>query len=510
MAHSDLMPAAAPVVVVLNGALRLADNDALAAAYSQAAPEGALVLVHTVDPQELSAIRLVGVAAALAEIRKRVGGRVLSLLGRCEEVVPAAVARLGARQVFAQRCFEPPQAAAQQRLHQALAKIGARLSLHGSAYVVNPGTVLSGSASPYKVFTPFAKAWKATLALPPAPLPPQPLPPAPGISQSATPPDSAQPRLAEEDSLIAALAPTVGPGLSYEVDPLAPLVEKARATLPTAARALAESVSESQARSRWHSFAATGLEDYELGRDRPDLDATSLMSPHLAAGTIHPAALLQDVAYRVEKREFAAAAAEKFLSELAWREFFADQLHHRPDVAERNADRRFDRYRWHESETDVAEWSAGRTGFPIVDAGMRQLAQTGWMHNRVRMIVASFLVKDLHLRWQVGAEVFRQRLLDYSLASNQLSWQWCAGSGFDASPFFRVFNPTRQGHKFDPQGDYVRRWVPELAEVPGKAVHDLPDSPLLRPPSYPAPMVHHDSERKEALRRFELVKDAPR
>lgn len=476
-----------PTVVCLDDAVRLANNAALRAARASAGP---IVLVHTADPSLYSPARLVALAAAVDDLRQRTQGQVVSLLGEPSKVLPPLVRELGALRVLAQRAFEPNAAAHQQALGEALQPLGAQLELRGGAYAVDPGTIVSGTKTPYKVFTPFSKAWKAAATS--------------NVVASDTVEGAAEQPAAWLSSAL------LDSESLYCDNPLAPLAEKAAEDLPPAMLSAARSISETEAWRRWSEFIADGLIGYETGRDRPDFDGTSRMSAQLAFGTIHPAALLADISSRVEARALTAEDPDKFISELAWREFYADQLFHRPEVATDNADRRFDYYRWHESESDLADWRDGVTGFPIVDAGMRQLAQTGWMHNRVRMIVASFLIKDLHLRWQDGAEVFRQRLLDYSPASNQLSWQWCAGSGFDASPFFRVFNPMRQGRKFDPHGDYVRRWVPELADVPGVKVHDIPDSPETRPVSYPAPMVHHDTERKEALRRFEQVKGLER
>ena len=229
------------------------------------------------------------------------------------------------------------------------------------------------------------------------------------------------------------------------------------------------------------------------------------MSVHLKYGTLHPRTLLADLAQQ------SGEGAETMRSELAWRDFYADVLWHRPDSARENYDTRFDRMPWDSgpaADEHFAAWAEGRTGFPIVDAGMRQLRETAWVHNRVRMIVASFLVKDLHLPWWWGARHFMQLLVDGDLASNQHGWQWTAGSGTDASPYFRVFNPVTQGEKFDPDGEYVRKFVRELRSVPGKAVHQpwaLPDGP---PNGYPRPIVDHAEERRAALARYELVKNS--
>jgi deoxyribodipyrimidine photo-lyase len=227
------------------------------------------------------------------------------------------------------------------------------------------------------------------------------------------------------------------------------------------------------------------------------------MSVHLKYGAVHPRTLLADLAGR------AGEGADTLRTELAWRDFYADVLWHHPETARENFDRRYDALPWDsgaEADAHFEAWATGRTGFPIVDAGMRQLRETAWVHNRVRMIVASFLVKDLHLHWTRGARHFMRYLADGDLASNQHGWQWAAGTGTDAAPFFRVFNPVSQGERFDPHGDYVRRFVPELRDVRGAAVHrpwELPGGP---PGGYPSPIVDHAEERREALTRFEHVR----
>ncbi len=220
------------------------------------------------------------------------------------------------------------------------------------------------------------------------------------------------------------------------------------------------------------------------------------MSAHLKFGSIHPRTLAADLDLR-------GAGAQAFLRELAFRDFYADVLHHWPASAWRNWNGQFDGIRTDtgpEAERRFEAWKAGQTGFPFVDAGMRQLRETGFMHNRVRMIVASFLVKDLHLPWQWGAAWFLDQLVDGDMANNQHGWQWCAGSGTDAAPYFRVFNPITQGEKFDPSGEYVRRWVPEL-----RSVDDAHLRKAERPQGYPAPIVDHGAERAEALRRYHSI-----
>jgi deoxyribodipyrimidine photo-lyase len=244
---------------------------------------------------------------------------------------------------------------------------------------------------------------------------------------------------------------------------------------------------------------ADGIDRYDEQRNLPGVAGTSRLSPALRWGVLHPAQLADDLPDDDNR------ARDVFRSELAWREFYADVLHRRPETARQNLNPKMDRM---VVDTDTRArgrfdaWAAGQTGYPIVDAGMRQLLATGWMHNRVRMITASFLVKDLHLPWQWGARHFMRHLVDGDLASNSHGWQWTAGSGTDAAPYFRVFNPTGQGERFDPDGDFIRRWVPELADLNATVIHQ---PGVRRPDAYPAPIVDHAAERADALARYQAV-----
>ena len=254
---------------------------------------------------------------------------------------------------------------------------------------------------------------------------------------------------------------------------------------------------ERAAHRRLDGFVEVAVRRYHDERDRPDRTSTSGLSPYLKAGCIHPRQVLS----RLDPGD---AGSDSFRNELCWREFFADVLFHRPDAA-----RHPYRPGWERFPVDTGPsakelfeaWAHGRTGYPIVDAGMRQLRTEGWMPNRVRMVAASFLIKDLHLDWRRGARWFMQHLADADLASNQLNWQWVAGSGTDAAPFFRIFNPTTQGRKFDPDGHYIRRWVPELEQLGSTEIHDPWRSGDRSP--YPHPIVDHDQERRVALARFD-------
>jgi deoxyribodipyrimidine photo-lyase len=268
--------------------------------------------------------------------------------------------------------------------------------------------------------------------------------------------------------------------------------------VPGAASSL--SAGEAAAWERFDEWSARAMNRYRDDRNDPSVDGTSMMSPYLKFGVVHPRQLLA--------RLDGSAGSDHFRSEIAWREFYADVLFHQPRTAWENLQPKMDAMR---IDTDGAArgrfevFCRGMTGFPIVDAGIRQMLTTGWMHNRVRMIVASFLVKDLHLPWQWGARFFMDHLLDGDIASNNHGWQWTAGTGTDAAPYFRVFNPVSQGQKFDPTGAYVRRFVPELTAVDAKHVHEPWTLGLLAPEGYPAPMVDHSAEREEALLRYKQV-----
>jgi deoxyribodipyrimidine photo-lyase len=308
----------------------------------------------------------------------------------------------------------------------------------GSPYLVSPGRVTKGDGTPYKVFTPFYDAWREHGWRSPA---------------------------------------NSGPTSARWIDPAD---VPGGVDIPDGRMGLEVPAGETAARKQWAKFVDCGLDDYADDRDRPDLDATSRMSAHLKFGTIHPRTMAADLGR--------GRGAQAYLRELAFRDFYAAVLCEWPESAWWNWNRAFDKIEV-DDDRDARRmfeaWMAGRTGFPIVDAGMRQLAATGFMHNRVRMIVASFLVKDLHLPWQWGARWFLEQLVDGDMANNQHGWQWAAGCGTDAAPYFRVFNPTTQGKKFDPEGAYVRRWVPDVDDD-----------------DYPEPIVDHTSERKEALRRY--------
>lgn len=387
--------------------------------------------------------RLAFLLDSLRALDDDLGGRLLVVRGRPEVEIPRLAAAIGATSVHVSADRAPFGRRRDVAVADALAASGATFEALGSPYLVSPGRVTKSDGEPYRVFTPFYRRWREFGWRAPA------------------------------DTEFA---------VRNILDPN-DIRRSGRIRVPDAPVASPMPAGESAARGRWSEFVADGLDAYAANRDRPDRDASSRMSVYLKFGNIHPRTMVRDLD--------GSDGAQAYLRELAFRDFYADVLHHWPDSAWHNWNRQFDDI---DLDTDADArarfdaWCKGRTGFPLVDAGMRQLAETGFMHNRVRMIAASFLVKDLHLPWWWGARWFLDQLVDGDVASNQHGWQWAAGTGTDAAPYFRVFNPQTQADKFDPDGTYVRRWVPEYGS-----------------PDYPTPIVDHATERAEALRRFREI-----
>jgi deoxyribodipyrimidine photo-lyase len=444
-----------PALLWFRRDLRLRDLPSLLRA---AADSDGVLACFVLDPKleaSSGARRMQFLCDSLRQLRDDLGGRLLVTRGRPEERIPVLVKEIDAPSVHISEDFSPYGRRRDERVGAALGDVP--LIATGSPYLVSPGRVTKDDGEPYKVFTPFFGRWRDMGWRSPAR----------STADSAT-----------------------------WVDPKH-LGDRAKAVeIPDPAVKLDHPAGEAAARQRWKKFVDTGLEHYGDHRNRPDHDGTSRMSAHLKFGTIHPRTLAADLDQR-------SAGARAYLRELAFRDFYAAVLHHWPDSVWWNWNREFDSIQvddGKEAEERFEAWKAGKTGFPIVDAGMRQLSETGFMHNRVRMIVSSFLVKDLHLPWQWGARWFLDQLVDGDMASNQHGWQWSAGCGTDAAPYFRVFNPTRQAEKFDPSGDYVRHWVSELADA-----DDVTLSRGARPSGYPEPVVDHTAERSEALRRYQAI-----
>ncbi|WP_263120062.1 deoxyribodipyrimidine photo-lyase [Cellulomonas sp. RIT-PI-Y] len=437
--------------------LRLGDNPALMAA----ADSGAVLPVFVLDPALWSAAgdpRRAYLVRSLRALDGQLDGRLLIRRGRPRTVLPHLVREVEAEAVHVAEDCAPAGRRRDEAVEDAL---GVPLIRTGSPYAVTPGRVRTGGGEGYKVFTPFRRAWQDHGWHSPAP---------------------------DHRAALSKLDLVDG-GRSDDLPDADP---PEGLTLPDAG--------EEAALDRWAEMLDGPLAHYDTERDRPDLDSTSRLSVPLKWGEIHPRTILADLARR------RSIAADTFRGQIAWRDFHADVLFHTPSARDTSLTAVLPDDSWAEGAEEreaLAAWTAGRTGFPLVDAGMRQLLAEGWMHNRVRMVVASFLVKDLHVRWQRGAEHFMAWLIDGDVPQNQLNWQWVAGTGRDASPYFRVFNPVRQGQKFDPDGQYVRRWVPELRDIPGKAVHEPWKLPRSAAPDYPEPMLDHGAERAATLEAYQ-------
>jgi deoxyribodipyrimidine photo-lyase len=441
--------------------LRLDDQPALL----EAARSGDVLGVFVADDKLLNGSgspRRHFLAGCLTKLSESMGGRLMIAHGRPENVIPSLATKVGADTVHLSADYGPYGRKRDARVEDALRRKDIEMIATGSAYAVAPGRVRKPDGTPYAVFTPFHRAWSAHGWRGPA---------GSGGDVEWLDPEDLGPRFAVE-KLSAAIPSDM--------------------TLPAPGEKAAQQV--------WSDFLEKAVADYDDERNRPDHPGTSHMSPYLKWGCVHPRTLLADLSKR---RSVGAASYQR---ELGFRDFYGDILFHRPETLTVSADPVIDGLDWDsgkEADTRLEAWKTGRTGYPYIDAGMRQLMAEGWIHNRVRMGVASFLIKDLHVAWQLGAAHFMDHLVDGDIASNTHGWQWVAGAGAQASPYYRVFNPIAQGEKFDPQGDYVRRYVPELAGVAGKAVHrpwDLPDG---MPKGYPAPIVDHAAERIETLRRWE-------
>jgi deoxyribodipyrimidine photo-lyase len=475
-----------PTIAWFRQDLRLADNPALTAACASGAP---VIPVFVLDdatpgvwrPGGASRWWLHGSLAALADDLAARGAALVLRRGAAEAVIPALVAEMGATQVFWNRCYEPHAVARDTRLKAALTAADVAVESYSAALLHEPWTLRTGAGAPFKVFTPFWRAARAA-ARPSTPLP------APGRIVGA-----------------AAASETLD---SWSLQPRRPdWAAGLRATWTPG---------EAAAQARLTDFLRDGLHGYAAARDRPDLPGASRLSAHLHWGEIGPRQIWAAVEAFVAAHPGVQAYADKFLAEIGWREFAAHLLFHDPALPDRPWRDAFDSFPWATDDAAINSWQHGRTGYPIVDAGMRELWATGFMHNRVRMIVASFLVKDLMIHWRRGEEWFWDTLVDADLASNAAGWQWVAGSGADAAPYFRIFNPVTQGERYDPEGVYVRRWVPELAKLPNACIH----APWLAPPAtlaaagvalgetYPKPVVDHAVARRRALAAYKSMSGA--
>ncbi len=439
--------------------LRLRDNPALRAA----AGAGSVLGLFVLDPalwENAGPARRAWLAANLRSLDDSMGGRLSIRIGSAPSVVPRVLGEVDADQLHVTRDFTPYGHKRDHAVVEALPD-GVEGIATGTPYAVAPGTIKNGSGDPYKVFTPYSRAWRAH-----------------GLDDPVRAPGKIDWVCAEGDKRVQKM------------------LDKALRDAPDGM----PKPGEDAARQRFEKFLERDLDEYDDQRDDPGADRTSRMSPYLKLGVIHPRQLLAHTA------SSSAKGPRTFETELAWRDFYADVLHHNPRSAWEDL-RPIPGMKYDDHQDAIEAWKSGHTGFPIVDAGMRQLLAEGWMHNRVRMITASFLTKDLHVWWPVGARHFLDHLVDGDLASNNHGWQWVAGTGTDAAPYFRVFNPITQGLKFDTQGEYVRRWIPELAHLAGKSAHEPWDVEDGYAHDYPKRIIDHAAERKVALDRYQRGRD---
>jgi len=474
-----------PSIVWFRNDLRLADNPAVQAAVNEDAPIIALYIL-----EETKAQRPLGGAsrwwldkslkALSADIAER-GGNLTLRRGDPKSIIEELVNDTGAASVFWNRRYGEADRHIDKAIKSCLKDRGVDTISFNGSLLTEPWQIETNSGGHYKVFTPYWKSVRACYQAPnPIPAPTQ-------ISCVRVDSDKV------ESWGLHPTSPDWSEGFN------APWVP-----------------GESGARNRLDDFLKNSVSCYEDDRNRPDKDCgTSGLSPHLRFGEISPVSVWRATLARIEDGSLDEASAYVFLSEIVWREFSYVLLFHYPDLHEENYNADFAHMPWRSSKSDYDRWCRGQTGYPIVDAGMRQLWATGWMHNRVRMIVASFLTKHLLLPWQKGEDWFWDTLVDADPASNAASWQWTAGSGADAAPYFRVFNPITQGQKFDETGNYVRKWVPELADLPTKHIHEpwaapqkiLDEACVTLGSTYPHPMIEHKEGRQRALDAYDTLKE---
>ncbi|MDE3227847.1 MAG: deoxyribodipyrimidine photo-lyase [Acidobacteriota bacterium] len=433
--------------------LRINDHPALLAAIESSDQVIPLFILDKQQIDEAGSKLLAYMSQSLRKLDESLGNRLHIIEGDQVEVLSALIKKYGVEQVHISDEYERYGAARDARVEAA----GISLVRTGSPYAVTPGRVVKPSdGTPYKVYTPFYKAW----------------------------------------CIHGWRAPAVTPKKFTCVEPTSEYRAFPDFVMPDGVSVI--EAGEEAALRRFKAFTKNGLDSYDENRNFAGIDGTSKMSTYLKFGEIHPRTLLQGLGD--------SKAHDTFRKEIAWREFYADVLFNNPMTDVQYYSEKFAEMRYDKPGDQFKAWCAGKTGYPFVDAAMRQLVQEGWMHNRTRMVVASFLVKDLHLEWQLGERFFADHLVDYDVASNAHGWQWTAGSGTDASPYYRVFNPIEQGRRFDENGDYIRKYVPELAHLSASEIHE----PWLfldgYSKGYPERIVDHAVERLESLARLQEIK----
>lgn len=476
---------ASPVICWFREDLRLSDHAALQAAVNSGRPVLPIYILDDVSPGTwcygaASRWWLHHSLQALRERLLKLGGYLCQRRGDALRIIPALLAETGAEALYFSRAYEPWARRLETRLFDRL-QDSIEIKRFPGSLLFEPEQIKTFAGDPFKVFTPF---WKACLRMP------------------------------EPANIMS--VPT-----KVEFYPDRPYSENLNSwhllpKIPDWAGGLAETwrPGEEAAWQVFDDFMHTSLTAYATDRDRPDLNATSRLSPYLHFGEIGPRQLWHAIKLRQATHGVAIKGGDSFLRELGWREFSKHLLFHWPDLPTQPFRDSFSAFPWQRDPEKLRAWQKGKTGYPIVDAGMRQLWRTGWVHNRVRMIVASFLVKDLGQTWREGEDWFWDTLIDADLANNAAGWQWVAGCGADAAPYFRIFNPVLQGKKFDPEGRYVERWVPELSGLPAAMIHEpwrapqsvLQQAGILLGRDYPLPLVDHSVARQQALALYQQIK----
>jgi deoxyribodipyrimidine photo-lyase len=433
--------------------LRINDHPALLAAIESSDQVIPIFILDKAQIKEAGAKLLAYMAQSLRSLDESLGNNLHIIEGDQVEVLTALVKKYEVQEVHISAEYERYGAERDARVEAA----GIKLVCTGSPYAVTPGRVLKPSdGTPYKVYTPFYRGWRTH----------------------------------------GWRAPAVTPKRINCVEPTAEYRNFPDFKLPQGVEII--QAGEAAALSRFKEFTKKGLDTYDVNRNLAGIDGTSKMSTYLKFGEIHPRTLLENLGE--------SKAHDTFRKEIAWREFYADVLFNNPMTDREYYAPRFADMRYDKPGAQFKAWCDGKTGYPFVDAAMRQLIKEGWMHNRTRMVVASFLVKDLHLEWQLGERFFAEHLVDFDVASNAHGWQWTAGTGTDASPYYRVFNPIEQGKRFDENGDYIRKYVPELAHLSAAEIHE----PWLYldgySKGYPERLVDHAVERLESLERLKEIK----
>ena len=476
------MADSSPNIVWFRQDLRLTDNPALHSAARKGAPVLPVFILdesHEGDWAPGAASRW-WLHKSLQSLDDALDGALVLLRGDPQKELSKLVDELGVESVFWNRLYEPQHIERDNAIKKSLQDASVRVKSFNASLLFEPPNTNKPDGTPYRVFTPFYRR---------------------GCLENGIPPREP---LDRPDDLNL-YAHNVGDSIEdLDLLPEANWYEEMEQEWTPG---------EKGADARLSEFLSTGIDGYDEGRNRPDQRNVSRLSPHLHFGEISPNQAWYAV---LDGRAVADVSTneDRFLSELGWREFSYNLLYNEPEIPTKNLQKKFDRFPWREDKAALKVWQRGNTGYPIVDAGMRELWRTGYMHNRVRMIVGSFLVKNLLLHWQHGAEWFWDTLLDADLANNSASWQWIAGCGADAAPYFRIFNPVTQGNKFDPNGDYVRKYVPELSKLPDKYLHSpwdapkdvLDDAEIMLGETYPKPIVDLKKSRVRALDAFKSLR----